>query len=401
MESGLNSQPVTIIQFGDSHTAGDVFSGRLRERFQSRFGAAGRGMLPPGEPFPYFRPAMVSVSQTGGWRVANSHAANAGGLFGLTGFRVTGSGPNDLMTLESSESEGFALVSLGVLRQPGGGTLDIVVDGDQVHQLPTAGDLIQAARFDMPVRSGSRRVELRPRGNGPVEVMSWTVQRNGPGVILDSHGIVGATINVMANWEPATVAWELANRDPALIILAYGTNEGFQDPVTRDGYTAEFTERLAFIERSVPGASILVVGPPDAQRLPPGCRNGARPRAYNTFDCAPLSQSERARYAELFSRPTAASCRWHAPPNLDVVREVQRGVTAARGHYFWDWSQVMGTPCGTHAWALADPPLAFEDHVHLKQDGYVASADALFDELMSLYAVHRAAGRSGSAASPR
>ena len=41
---------VAILQIGDSHTANDSFSGRMRELFQARFGDAGRGVLPPGVP---------------------------------------------------------------------------------------------------------------------------------------------------------------------------------------------------------------------------------------------------------------------------------------------------------------------------------------------------------------
>jgi len=43
-------QAVRILQIGDSHTANDAFSGRMRERLQSRFGAAGLGWLPAGIP---------------------------------------------------------------------------------------------------------------------------------------------------------------------------------------------------------------------------------------------------------------------------------------------------------------------------------------------------------------
>ncbi len=392
VESGQSSQPVTIIQLGDSHTAGDVFTGRLRQRFQDRFGAAGRGMLPPGSPFPYFRPGLVEVSQTAGWQVANSFSAG-GGLFGLSGFRVRATSPSDVLTLESQESAGFDMVALEVVRQPGGGTIVVSVDGRQVQELPTRGDIMQAARLDLPVPARSHRLELRPRGDGPVELLSWTVQRSGRGVVLDSHGIVGVTVNIIGNWEPATVAWELANRDPALIILAYGTNEAFHPDVTRDGYAAEFTARLRFIEQAAPGASILVIGPPDADRLPDGCRGGGRgrpARGLNDFSCAPLSAAESANYYAFLSRPSAETCRWHPPPALAMVREAQRSVTQARGHVFWDWSQVMGGACGTHNWAIANPPLAFEDHVHLKPAGYQASADALFDELMSRYAAFRA-----------
>jgi hypothetical protein len=75
-------------------------------------------------------------------------------------------------------------------------------------------------------------------------------------------------------------------------------------------------------------------------------------------------------------------------------------VTQSRGHAFWDWSAVMDGECGLHAWATADPPLAFPDHVHLKPEGYRISADALFDALMADYARYRAEADAGVAAVP-
>ena len=57
--------PVRILQIGDSHTANDSLSGRMRERLQGRFGAAGRGWLPAGIPFKYYRPHLVEVHETG------------------------------------------------------------------------------------------------------------------------------------------------------------------------------------------------------------------------------------------------------------------------------------------------------------------------------------------------
>jgi len=395
LESGQRREPVVIVQLGDSHTAGDVFSGRLRDRFQSRFGRAGRGMLPPGSPFPYFRPTLVEVQQSAGWQVAGSFPSPDGGLFALSGFRITGRRPDDLLVLASTEPEGFDSVSLGIVRGPGGGTLRVAVDGEEVHRLSTAGNVVQAARLDLPVPAGSRRLELRPAGDGPVSLLSWTVERSGPGVVYDSHGVVGASVNVISAWEPGTVGWELADRDPALIVLAYGTNEAFHDDLTRGEYERDFAARLSFLEIAAPGAAILVVGPPDANRLPRGCTgNGREPL---DFSCAPLTPAEAAGYGDLAG--SEALCRWHPPPNLEVVREVQRRIASQRGHYFWDWSAVMGGACGTHDWAAAQPPLAFPDHVHLKPDGYRRSADALFRVLMAEYDAHRS-GAGGIAARP-
>lgn len=139
-----------------------------------------------------------------------------------------------------------------------------------------------------------------------------------------------------------------------------------------------------------------MVGPPDANRLPRGCAGDGREPL--DFACAPLSPAEAAAYRSLAG--SEALCRWHPPPNLEVVRAVQREVTLARGHFFWDWSAVMGGACGTHEWAVAQPPLAFADHVHLKPDGYRRSADALFQLLMAEYANYRTGAAGGIAARP-
>ncbi len=372
LEAGQRRDPVVILQFGDSHTAGDSFSGRLRERFQARFGAAGRGALPPGVPFDYYRPTLVSVDQSGDWTVANSLRTDAGGLFGISGFRTTGDDPDASMTLASDEAGGFDRAEVVVVNRPGGGTLEVAVDGRPVHTLATDGATARAARLDLPVDPGSRTLTLRPAGDGPVSILGWGIQRNAPGIVYDSHGIVASTVAIMDRWEPATVAWEIAHRDPALIVLAYGTNEGFDDTLEASAYANRFAARLVALRAAAPNAALLVVGPPDANRLPRGCdRDGAA--------CAPTGAD-------------AGQCRWTPPSNLAVVRDLQRQASARQGAYFWDWSTVMGGACGTHRWTTANPPLAHGDHVHLRSEGYRISADALFDALMDGYAGFRAGG---------
>ena len=77
LEGHARAAPVVILQIGDSHTANDSFSGRLRELFQARFGDAGRGVLPPGVPYRYYRPARVTVTSEG-WSVVSSYRGDPG-----------------------------------------------------------------------------------------------------------------------------------------------------------------------------------------------------------------------------------------------------------------------------------------------------------------------------------
>src|SRR3989344_5596179 len=61
-EIGQGERPVHILQIGDSHTAGDRITGALRARMQARFGAGGRGVLPPGVPYAGYGPMQVEVT---------------------------------------------------------------------------------------------------------------------------------------------------------------------------------------------------------------------------------------------------------------------------------------------------------------------------------------------------
>lgn len=404
LESGASAGPmmagpVVIVQIGDSHTANDRMSGRLRELFQERFGAAGRGMLPPGIPFKYYRPAHVAVAVSDGWTLASSFSDKASGLFGVAGFRFTGVGAGETMTLEATDPPGFDWLAVEVVMQPGGGTLDIKVDGAPAYRLATARDTVQGGWLNLPVPPGSRKVQIETRGDGRVDLLSWTVERDRKGVVYENLGIIGAAVGIVGRWDPAIVAWELAQRAPSLIVVAYGTNEGFHDPLTRERYAVDVERRLKQIRAAAPQASIVVMGPPDANRFPAGCPPARKQQALKL--CKPLSGAEREDYAARFqARLAPDSCRWHTPPNLAMVRQVQRSAAAAQGLYFWDWSQVMGGECGMHDWVMRDPPLAMDDHVHLRAPGYQITAEALFQELMDHYGRYRRQVRGGPAQEP-
>ncbi|MBF0130502.1 MAG: hypothetical protein HQL33_10975 [Alphaproteobacteria bacterium] len=372
LETGAEAGPVTILHLGDSHTAGDRFSGRLRELFQERFGAAGRGALPPGKPFKGFLPRQVSLHATPGWKTASSFDAGETGIFGLSGFRVRSHSPDDRMRLDSTTPEGFNLVEVEVLMQPKGGTFRLAVDDRPQGVYTTVAPSPQVGILRLPVPDGSRSVELRPLGGGPVELLSWATQReNHPGIVYESHGIVGATVNIVGRWDPEVTSWEIAHRAPALIVVVFGTNEGFNDTLTEERYEADFEARLDLLHRAAPEAAILVVGAPDGQRLSRACRKAAR--SSRPFPCGGRGNQP------------VRGCHWSTPVNLAMTRAVQSRVAARKGYYFWDWSRTMGGVCGMHDWVNRSPQLARGDHVHLQPEGYALSAEALFADLMALY----------------
>jgi lysophospholipase L1-like esterase len=282
------------------------------------------------------------------------------------------------MTLSASDGRMFDRVEIEVMRQPSGGTLDVFVDGRSVGTINSRGSVYDIYRrgFDTP---HAANLEIRPRGNGVVDVADWAVYRRNPGVVLTSHGFSGAQVNLLGRWNAHLVAEQMRNLRPALIILAFGTNEGFASQERLGDYAGEFRERLQMLRRAAPGASIVVVGPPDANRLPSYCARGDGDRR----PCVPLNRTEAASYSSRLAGHDRSLCRWHTPAAIDYVRRAQQQVARQLNVYFWDWSAVQGGVCGADRWARRD--LGHRDHVHMRQDGYWQSADQLFAALMRGY----------------
>ncbi len=352
MEAGRRPGPVSVLQVGDSHTANDSFSGRMRELFQARFGDGGRGLLPPGVPYRYYRPAGAAVASDG-WTVAGSFGSNpAPGPFGLAGLRQDAAGPADMsVTLD----HGAATASVEVLRQPGGGTLEVSADGDPPTVVSTAGS--GPAWVGLAPPHGLHLLTVHARGDGPVGILSWRVRQSGRGVTWSNLGTPGATVGLLRRWDPGLVAAELRHEAPALVVVAFGTNEGFKNRPDLDD-PADFGRAMALLRSGAPAASFLVALPLDGVRK---ARGGDCPGGYET------------------------------PPGLDIVRTQQRA--QAGNAYLWDWSAAMGGRCAFVGWMAQDPPLAFPDGVHLRTDGYRLTADALFADLMAGYDSYRQARR--------
>lgn len=353
-QRGQRRAPVVILQVGDSHTANDSFSGRLRELFQAQFGDAGRGVMPPGVPHPYYRPARVSV-YTEGWSVVSSYRGEPG-PYGITGLRQHADLPAQ-MTLSVDDPGELAETEIEVLRQPGGGTLD--VNGAAI---PTAAPVPQAVWLKVVVAAGTTTLTVSARGDGPIDLLAWRIGRGRPGVFYANLGTIGASADLMDQWDQSILHADIAHLAPSMIVVAFGTNEGFRDSTDPTAFAADFAARLRDLRAAAPGAALVVLGPPDGY--------GRRPKRSG----APAACGDP---------------KWTEPPNLAAIRETERSVAAREHAWFWDWQAAMGGPCSMMRWAATMPPYAAPDHVHMFAPGYQATAEALFRTIMDGYARYR------------
>ena len=346
-----------ILMLGDSHTAGPAMVGHLRELMQARFGAAGPGRLPPGRAQrPINANQIAEAGQSGEWVARSALRASNPGPFGLTGYRLTGERAGDVITLRSTEAAGFDRLSLSLLAGPQSGSFRLRVDAQTLGPVTLRHDQPEFRPVTLDAPRGSREVALEVVGDGPVELLGWGLDRRGRGVLVEGFGINGATLASLDNRDPLILARELAHAPPALVILAFGTNEAVDADLDEAAYAAQLTRQIQRLRQTLPRSGILVMGVPDAGRPVRPPRRGRPPQG-----CAAISPL----------------------PALTRVRAAQRSVAQAQGVGFFDWSaEVTRSPCRLPELARGAAPLMRPDLVHFTPDGYRLTAERLHAHLL-------------------
>jgi lysophospholipase L1-like esterase len=382
-EAALPEGRVAVVQFGDSHTAADFGTGRLRRKLQSRFGDAGRGFLLPGRPFRSYYQRDVRLASEGKWEVQNGLRVSAQEPFGMAGIRSISSSSKSIGTVQTCDgcgSKEATRLELFYRSFPEGGGLKLMVD-DQPHaefstKESAEGPGTVGGYWSVEVPSGPHKLSVQPVGDGPVELFGVVLERDTPGVVLDALGVNGAQILHLLRWDWSFVGEQLARRDPRLVILAYGTNESANQSLSLDTLAANLEEAIVRVKTTVPGASILVLGPPDRNvRERNDCdKPKKKSKKKNSPKVQPLPEGE-----------VAPGCEWKTPLVIPEIVEVERAVAAQQGVAFFDTYLSMGGSGSMELWNRLSPPLAQRDHTHLSKEGYEANADALFDALMRSY----------------
>ncbi len=354
VEAGGGPLPVHILQIGDSHTAGDRITGKLRAALQARFGDGGRGVLPPGVPYDGYAPLQVEVAASG-WTTTLAPLAGRAS-YGRAGVGLTGvqsitlqPGAELRLRLEGREARAFVISVCG----EGAGRLWLRAD-DEVRGERFFNEHGRERSCDyLWVDGRPDEIVLRPL-DATLKLHDVRLSYVGPGVTLSNLGAVGATLRDLASRDEAVVAMQLANWRPSLIVLAFGTNEGFDDGLDARAYEALLRGQIARLRRLAPGASLMILGAPDAQRS--GVAGG----------CS--ADGQRA-----------------PPPSLAVVRDVQRRVAADMGVAFWDWHGRMGGDCSADRLATRGEPFMLRDRVHFNSAGADWIGGLLHADLMAAY----------------
>lgn len=339
---------VRILWLGDSHTAADYLTGAVRKKLEDRFGSGGPGFVRLGAS-PY-RHDGVKVTREGRFRTEpeppSRRTKEGDTAFGLGGFRTLP--VDDKARAEARLDERrvhgsvryellFDLPPRSSFRVTLGSARTVVKDGVPLLGIP--GSPIARLRFEGQAKDG---ISL-DQASGSPRFYGVIAEGSEPGVVLDTSGIDGARIATSLAWDPNALAAELRARPPSLFVVAYGTNEAF-DNRRAEATGAELEELVGRLRKGAGSADCLVLGPPDA--------------ALPDFSSLPR------------------------------VAEIELALQSAAGRVgcgFFSLRRAMGGDGGFARFLRETPQLARSDRIHLTPAGYQKLGDMLGDELIAGY----------------
>ena len=267
--------------------------------FQEKFGDGGSGFSLAGRPWNSYRRMDVRSGSTRGWHTDGLVGRAGDGVYGLGGVSLSTASAHEAIYLDANAAE----FELFYYQQPGGGTLQIYDNGMPMEQISTDGEP-GPAYYRLEATPGMHRVEAETLDRGPVRLFGW-VAENTTGVTYEELGINGAEASIILGWNEETLRSNIERRNPALIVLAYGTNEAGRKDWTLESYREMYSRLIERLRADAPTATILVVGPAD--------------------------RTQKVR-----------KVGWQTMEKIDVIAEAQRQAALANGCAFWDLRAKMG-----------------------------------------------------------
>jgi lysophospholipase L1-like esterase len=346
---------VHVVVYGASHTQADVYPGYIRTYLQSRFGNGGVGFQALVRLNRWYRSTDYRIeNDRKRWKIehAQKRDRREDGLWGLLGASASATSKSATTQLipreNAAESAMASQYEVQFVVQPGGGHFDLFVDGEKRSRVDTGGKAIAPGRHAFEVPLGHHELEIKPRGDGEVRLLGAILERDEPGVVVDTLGISGTRMTNQVKWDEDLWRSYYAAREPDLVTFAFGTNEATDTGQPIGDYAAKIREILARYQSAAPQASCLFIGPGDF----------------------PMHTDDDT---------------WIPRPRVSQIIDAQRTIAYEFGCGFWDGRAFMGGVGSMDRWANARPQMGSRDHIHLTKRGYVRMGMGITDAIMAGY----------------
>lgn len=319
-----------ISHWGDSAIVADGITSGLRRLLQRSFGDAGHGfmLIDGGKSYAH---QDVRHSARGWSLIKIIHRADKLKRYGFGGISVKGYG-GARATFATKEGapvgERVSRFDVYYMKGPRKGRLELKVDSEAPRLLDTAAESPIDAVESIVVPDGAHKLRLRAKGS--VRLYGVVMERDAPGVVYDSLGLLGARGSRLLDYNDAHLAAQFRFRQVDLMVLMFGGN-GLHDRTSLATYRESFESLVKKFRQASPDSACLIMSPVD--------------------------------HAELYRR------RYRTIPRLIAIIPIQREVAHAQGCAYFSAFDAMGGEGAMASWVKRDPPLAYVDYSHLRPAG--------------------------------
>ncbi len=337
-----------IAHYGDSSIAGDGITVTMRRQLQRRFGDAGHGFVLIARGTMPYHHQDIRHSAEGAWDLDQLvRAGRRDHIYGYGGVSYSGSGAVARFGTDDRGPVGgrVSRFELWYRQTTRGGRVDLRVDDGERVALSTRGEVEEDAWHVIEVPDGPHRLELRAIGGGDMQLFGMVLERDGPGVVYDSLGMVGARARRMLGMDPEHFRSQHAHRQTNLIVIHFGGNDADDANRTAEQFEDDFRRVIRMTRRARPEAGCLLM--------------------------APLDQAVRDERGNIVTMS-----------QVSVIVGAQRRAAQAEGCAFFDTWQAMGGDGAMRRWFRSNPRLAFGDFRHATPAGYTVIGNMLYRAIL-------------------
>jgi lysophospholipase L1-like esterase len=332
---GAATRVVRVLHYGDSQIEGDRLSADIRGMLQNRYGGMGPGLQGMD---PFVPMASVDHRASGNWRryacFGRPSDREPTNLYGVRGIAHRYEGISASMEFRN-RNYGYERVRQGqkltLYLGPYEGPAEIKVyyEDSLAHIRYYAQGDPGLMEFKAPRPMGRVRVEFK--GESPLCYGAAWDGLNG--VAVDNVSMRGADGLGFKRIDASHFSSSLKQANPGLVIMQFGGNAVpyFKSAGEVERYGRAFARQIAVIQKALPEADVLVIGPSDM--------------AYKV------------------------GTEWESYPFVDEVRDALRTAAHLQGAAFFDVYGFMGGAGSMTDWVARNPPLASSDHIHFTPNG--------------------------------
>jgi lysophospholipase L1-like esterase len=342
-----------IAHYGDSAVAADGVTSAARRLFQARFGDAGHGFMLTARGDMHYNHRDIRARSGGEWELMHIvRAPLRNGWYGYGGVQYRGhAGASATFETPDDSVVGRTASRFEVFFQKGrgGGDIRVSADGDVLGTIDTRAATLEDGWQTFDVPDGEHSFSLRVGGRGLVTMYGVALERDLPGVVYDSLGLVGARAQRLLNADPVHFRRQIEHRAPQLLVLAFGGNESGDKYLNLDTYKQELRTILHNLRGSDRSMSCLLF--------------------------APLDQGEKNERGVV-----------ETVEILPSIIAAQAEVARSEGCAFYNAWQAMGGEGSMARWYKHRPRWATSDFRHATPEGYDVMGEMFYKALLKGFA---------------